>query len=219
MNSRPAGIVHLRYKMRPKLRSFFTVITLALSLSTAGLALAQSPDDFVKSGHSQLESLLKQPASAQRDAQISSAFDQMIDYSELIKRCFKEHWNELGATKQAEVSDLLKQIVRKNYQKNLKRTLEYNVTYNGVRGSGSDVVVRTQAQSKTNPRDPVVQVDYVVEGGPNGPYHVVDIVAENSSTVTNYYRQFHQFLTTASQGYPYLVQKLKDKIAKLDAGN
>ena len=78
-------------------------------------------------------------------------------------------------------------------------------------------MVRTQAQSKVNARDPVVQIDYVVQGAPNGPYHVVDIIAENSSTVTNYYRQFHQFLTNPSQGYPYLVQKLKDKIARLDA--
>ena len=216
MNAAPAGSVHPREEtMRHTFRLFIAAITLALTLGTAS-ALAQTPDEFVKAGHAQLETLLKQPASAQRDAQISSAFDQMIDYSELIKRCFKEHWNELDAAKQAEVGDLLKQIVRKNYKKNLNRTLNYTVTYTGVRGQGGDVVVRTQAQSKVNVRDPVVQVDYVVEGSPNGPYHVVDIIAENSSTVTNYYRQFHQFLTTPSQGYPYLVQKLKDKIARLD---
>ncbi len=199
-----------------RLRKLFALMTLALTL-VAAPALAQTPDQFVQNGHAQLETLLKQPASAQRDAQIASVFDQLIDYNELIKRCFKEHWNDLDATKQAEVTDLLKTIVKKNYKKNLNRTLNYNVTYTGTRGAGSDIVVRTQAQSKTNTREPPVQVDYVVEGAPNGPYHVVDIVAENSSTVTNYYRQFHQFLTTAGQGYPYLVQKLKDKIARLDA--
>ena len=202
--------------MRLSLRPLLATVTLALTLATTAPALAQAPDDFVKTGHAQLETLLKQPASAQRDAQISATFDQLVDYSELIKRCFKEHWTELDATKQAEVSDLLKNIVRKNYKKNLNRTLNYNVTYTGVRGSGNEVTVRTQAQSKVNPRDPVVQIDYVVEGPANGPYHVVDIVAENSSTTTNYYRDFHRFLTTAGQGYPYLVQKLKDKIARLD---
>ena len=203
--------------MRLSVRPLLATITLALTLATTAPALAQTPDDFVKTGHAQLETLLKQPVSAQRDAQISATFDQLVDYSELIKRCFKEHWNELDAAKQAEVSELLKNIVRKNYKKNLNRTLNYNVTYTGVRGSGNEVTVRTQAQSKVNPRDPVVQIDYVVEGPANGPYHVVDIVAENSSTTTNYYRDFHRFLTTAGQGYPYLVQKLKDKIARLDA--
>ena len=203
--------------MRLSFRPLLATITLALTLAASAPALAQTPDEFVKTGHAQLETLLKQPVSAQRDAQISATFDQLVDYSELIKRCFKQHWGELDAAKQAEVSDLLKEIVRRNYKKNLNRTLNYNVTYTGVRGSGNEVTVRTQAQSKVNPRDPVVQIDYVVEGPANGPYHVVDIVAENSSTTTNYYRDFHRFLTTAGQGYPYLVQKLKDKIARLDA--
>ncbi len=202
--------------MRLSFRPLLATITLALTLAASAPALAQTPDEFVKTGHAQLESLLKQPSSAQRDSQISSTFDQLVDYSELIKRCFKEHWGELDAAKQAEVSDLLKDIVRKNYKKNLNRTLTYNVTYTGVRGAGNEVTVRTQAQSKVNARDPVVQIDYVVEGPANGPYHVVDIVAENSSTTTNYYRDFHRFLTTQGQGYPYLVQKLKDKIAHLN---
>jgi ABC-type transporter MlaC component len=192
-------------------------LALALTLAASAPALAQTPDEFVKTGHAQLESLLKQPVSAQRDAQISATFDQLVDYSELIKRCFKEHWGELDAAKQTEVSDLLKQIVRKNYKKNLNRTLTYNVTYTGVRNTGNDVTVRTQAQSKVNPREPVVQIDYVVEGPANGPYHVVDIVAENSSTTTNYYRQFHTMLTDPAKGYSTVVQKLKDKIKALDA--
>lgn len=199
-------------------RSFFAIVSIALTLATAAPAFAQAPDDFVKTGHAQLTQLLQQPASAQRDAQIQAAFDQMVDYNELIRRCFKEHWTaDLDAAKQAEVTDLLKQIVRKNYRKNLNRTLNYNITYTGQHAQGSDMLVRTQAQSKVNARDPVVQIDYVVEGSPNGPYHVVDIVAENSSTVTNYYRQFHTMLTTPSQGYPYLVEKLKAKIKSLDA--
>ncbi len=201
-----------------RIRPFLLVIAIALTLASAAPALAQTPDQFVQAGHSQLETLLKQPTSAQRDAQIAATFDQLIDYDELVHRCFKEHWSaDLNATQQAEVSDLLKQIVRKNYKKNLNRTLNYNVTYTGTRLQGNDVLVRTQAQSRINARDPVVQLDYVVSGPANGPFKVVDIIAENSSTTANYYRDFHRMLTTAGQGYPYLVQKLKDKIAHLNA--
>lgn len=202
---------------RLSLRTFVAVLTLALTTATASTALAQTPGEFVQAGHAQLDGLIKQPESAQRDAQIAVAFDRMVDYGELVRRCFREHWNELDAAKQAEVSDLLKQIVRKNYQKNLKRTLNYDITYAGTRGQGNDTVVRTQAHSKVNARDPVVQVDYVIQGPAAGPFHVVDIVTENSSLTTNYYRDFNRFLTTAGQGYPYLVEKLKHKIAQLDA--
>lgn len=199
-----------------RIRPIFTAIALGLTLAGAAPALAQTPDDFVQSGHHQLEALLRQPASAQRDQQIASAFDQMMDYDELIKRCFREHWATLTADQQAEVSGLLKEIVRRNYKKNLKRTLDYNVTYRGVSGQGSDLIVRTEAQSRVNVREPVVQIDYVLEGSGSGPFHVVDIVAEGSHTTTNYYRDFHRFLTDPSKGYPYLVEKLKHKIATLD---
>ncbi len=219
MEIRPYGVVVMRIEApfsRFSVRSFLTVLALALTLSTAATALAQTPDDFVKTGHAQLQTLLRQPTSAQRDAQISTTFDQLVDYNELIRRCFKEHWNDLDATKQAEVSDLLKQIVRKNYKKNLNRTLNYDITYTGTRQSGNEVLVRTQAQSRINVRDPAVQIDYLVSGPANGPYHVVDIITENSSMVTNYYHDFHRFLTTPGQGYDYLVQKLKNKIASLN---
>jgi phospholipid transport system substrate-binding protein len=202
---------------RLSVRSFLAIIALALTFATAATALAQTPDQFVQTGHAQLEALLKQPTSAQQAAQITATFDQLVDYNDLIQRCFKEHWAQLTPAQQSTVSDLLKEIVRKNYQKNLKKTLNYNITYTGTRQSGSEVLVRTQAQSLVNPRDPVVQIDYLVAGPANtGPYHVVDIVTENSSMVTNYYRDFHRFLTTPGQGYDYLVQKLKDKITRLN---
>jgi ABC-type transporter MlaC component len=218
LHMNPLGTTFVQ-EMPMSIRPLFTAIALALTLAGAAPALAQTPDEFVQTGHHQLEALLKQPASAQRDAQIASTFDQMVDYSELVRRCFKEHWTELDAAKQGEVSDLLKQIVRMNYKKRLKDTLNFNVTYTGVRGQGTEVVVRTQAHSLTDVRAPAVQVDYVVAGPTSGPFHVVDIIAENSSTVNNYYRDFHRFLTDASKGYPYLVQKLKNKVACLQSSS
>jgi ABC-type transporter MlaC component len=49
--------------------------------------------------------------------------------------------------------------------------------------------------------------------GSSGKYKVIDIITEGSSMTKNYYDQFHKMLTTADQGYPYLVQKLQKKIA------
>ncbi len=195
----------------------------AAAVAVAGLvvlapavARADTPENFVRTGHAQLDSLLRQAPSAGREARIAAIFGKIIDYDELIRRCFKEHWTQLSADQRSEVAGLLKQLVEKNYQKNLKRTLDYTITYTGSRAQGSDVRVRTQAKSKLNAREPVVQVDYIVAGPAGGPYHVVDIVTEGSSLTKNYYSQFHRMLNTQSEGYPYIVRKLRAKIAKLD---
>ena len=63
------------------------------------------------------------------------------------------------------------------------------------------------------PRDPAVQVDYVVRNA-SASYRIVDIVTEGSSLVKNYYEQFHKMLNTPGQGYPYIVKKLNEKLAK-----
>jgi len=200
------------------IRRFLAAVAVTITLATTATALAETPDAFVQTGHAQLDALLKQPTSAQRDAQIATTFDRMVDYDELVRRCFKDDWGSLNSSQQGEVKGLLQQIVQKNYRKNLKRTLDYNVSYTGTRGQGNDIIVRTEAKSRTNPREDAVRIDYVVAGPTGGPYHVVDIVTESSSLTGNYYREIHSMLTSPGKGYPYVVQKLKDKITKLDQG-
>ena len=111
------------------------------------------------------------------------------------------------------MSGLLRRLVEKNYRKNLSKTLDYDVAYQGASPSGGDSAVHTEATSVSKPRDPAVLVDYVVHGAP-GSFHVVDIVTEGSSLTKSYYDQFHRMLTNPDQGYAYVVKKLNDKLAQ-----
>ena len=101
----------------------------------------------------------------------------------------------------AEVRELLEQLVRKTYQKNLAKTLDYDVTYKGARDAGGDTRVLTEAKNKLKPRDPAVRVDYVVKQTPSGP-RVVDIVTEGSSLTKNYYDQFRKKMDDPDRGVP-----------------
>lgn len=183
------------------------------------------PQAFVQQSHEALERLLKQRAAAGRDAQIAAQLDAMVDYEELARRAFgkpcppevpkcENHWDALTAAQQAEVTDLLKQLVQKTYRKNLIKTLDYDITYRGNRAAAAgETRVRTEAKSKLKPRDPSVQVDYIVRTT-NGAPRVVNLITEGSSLTKNYYTQFHKILTDPAQGYPQIVKKLKKKIAK-----
>ena len=194
-------------------------------------AVAQADDGaqtFLEAQHQKVSTLLHQPASPARDAQVSAVLDGMIDYGELARRTFgvpcpaavpacTHHWTDLTDAQKAEVQGLLQKLVSKNYQKNLIKTLDYDIAYKGNQDAGGGATrVRTEATSKVNPRDPSVQIDYVIAGGP-GTYKVVDIITEGSSLTKNYYDQFHRMLTTPEQGYAYLVKKLSDKIAQLSS--
>jgi phospholipid transport system substrate-binding protein len=202
---------------------FLALVLMLLPLAYASPASAD-PQAYLEAQHTRIFALLRQPASAQRDSQISSILDQMIDYGDLARRTFgspcpeaipscTNHWATLTDAQRAEVTGLLQKLVAKNYRKNLIKTLDYSVAYKGMQPGEGAVRVRTEATNKLQPRDEPVQIDYIIVGS-EGTYRVVDILTEGSSLTKNYYDQFHRMLTNPDQGYAYIVKKLSDKIAQ-----
>jgi len=204
-----------------------TLLACAGSLFLAGPARADDARSFIGREHQKLDRLLHQPVSPARDSEIDHALDGFVDYDELTQRAFGEPcpatipscenlWGKYDERQRAELKDLLSQLVRKSYRKNLMKTLDYDVTYRGAREAGEDTRVLTEAKSKVNLREPAVRVDYVVKLMPGG-YRVVDIVTEGSSMTKNYYEQFRKKMDNPQEGYSNIVQKLREKIAKKDS--
>jgi len=177
-------------------------------------ARAEDAREFVEQQHIKLTTLLKQPASAGRDAQVSQVMAGTVDYDTLVLRTFTvgktDLWAMLTPPQRTEVSALLRKLVEKNYKSNLTRTLDFAITYKDTKELNGDVKVRTEAKSKVKVRDPAFRVDYLVSPK-SGANRVVDIITEGSSLTKNYYDQFLKMMTTPGQGYPYMIQKLKEK--------
>jgi phospholipid transport system substrate-binding protein len=194
-----------------------------------GIAVAEEAgaEQFVQQQHQKLTTLLHQPASAGRDAQVNKELDGMVDYEELAHRSLGEpcppslpsctDWSaKLADEDRAELTKLLKQLVEKNYRKNLEKTLDYDVVYKGQKALAGDTKIRTEAKSKSKPRDPAVQVDYVVKPV-GGAWKVVDIVTEGSSLTKNYYDQFDKKFKahpTPHEGFLEIRDKLNEKLKK-----
>ena len=124
-------------------------------------------------------------------------------------------WSGYSDDEKQTLRDLLTRLVRKNYRKNLGKTLDYEITYRGTRDSAGDTRVLTEAKNKKNPREASVRVDYLVEQTAGG-LRVVDIITEGSSLTKNYYEQFRKKMKTPGEGYPNIVQKLEDKLNRAD---
>jgi phospholipid transport system substrate-binding protein len=212
-----------------RFRPFVTLLLASFATAAMALSSPASADDaqgFIQNQHAKLERLLHEPASPGRDTRINQALDGFVDYDELTRRAFGEPcppsvpscddlWQKYGDDQKQEVRELLSQLIRKSYRKNLLKTLDYEVAYHGARDSAGDTRVLTEAKSKTKPRDPAVRVDYVVKQTAGG-FRVVDIITEGSSLTKNYYDQFRKKMSNPAEGYPNIVQKLRDKIAKSD---
>jgi phospholipid transport system substrate-binding protein len=179
---------------------------------------------FVQQRHQHIEGLLRQPPSQPRDEQVRQALGEFVDFDGLAQRAFGEPcpsaepscedlWQGYSDAQRDEVRGLLEKLVRKTYEKNLLKTLDYDVGYRGERQSAADIRVMTEARNRLKPREPAVRVDYVVTQGSQG-MRVVDIVTEGSSLTKNYYDQFRKKMHNPGEGYPNIVAKLRDKLAK-----
>jgi ABC-type transporter MlaC component len=210
-----------------RLRSLVaSVAMLAASAAVSSVSLAaDDPQVFVQRSTQKLSDLLRQPKTGDRDSRVTQELDAMVNYEELVHRAFGQpcpaaipsctnDWVVLTDDQKHEVAGLLKQLIQKNYQKNLEKTLDYEITYKGEKADSGDTKIRTEAKSKSKPRDPVVQIDYVVREI-NGKLQIVDMVTEGTSLTKSYYEQFDKKLKTPSDGYPNIVQKLKDRLAKI----
>ena len=166
-------------------RFFLSLITmLVLSLSTT-LAWAGAATDTVKAKQTELFKHLE----ADDKKKIAAVFDEMLDYSALAQASLGDEWKNLSADEQKEFTGLLKQLVTRAYEKNLRSVLPFNIAYNGEEKAGAETLVKTKATHKTDKRTDPIEIDFkMAEKG--GKYRIVDIITDDISLVASYRSQF-----------------------------
>jgi phospholipid transport system substrate-binding protein len=188
------------------------MFSLGATFSYVGAADAGPATDVVKTKQTALFDLLKQ-SNPSNQKKIGALFDEMLDYSVLAEASLGSEWAARSDAEKTEFSELLKQLVRKAYERNLKKTLNFNIEYVSETSAGGVMVVKTKAVSKTNTREEPIEIAFkMAEKG--GVWKVTDIVTEGVSLVSSYRSQFTKIIK--KDGFPALIVKMKDKLAKGD---
>ncbi|HZF55252.1 MAG TPA: ABC transporter substrate-binding protein [Polyangiaceae bacterium] len=174
------------------------------------MANAGAATDVVKAKQTSLFELVKDSNAANKK-KVSGLFDEMLNYSALAEASLGSEWAARSDAEKAEFSDVLKQLVQKAYERNLKKTLSFNIEYVGEETAGNVIVVKTKAVSKTNAREEPIEINFKMQEV-GGAWRVNDIVTEGVSLVSSYRSQFTKIIK--KDGFPALIKKMKDKLAK-----
>jgi phospholipid transport system substrate-binding protein len=193
-------------------RFFVSLITMLVLTLSATMAWAGPATDAVKSKQNELFKLLEAENNDANKKKIAAIFDEMLDYDALAKASMGDQWSNLKAEEKKEFTGLLKQLVTRAYETNLRSVLPFNIAYQAEEKKSDGVLVKTKATHKTDKRADPVHVDFMVVDKGGGKYKVVDIVTEDISLVDSYRSQFVKIYK--DKGYFGLTQKMKDKIAK-----
>ena len=191
--------------------------------------IAPNPNEaalgFVKRAHANLARLVETSATKES---LAGTLDGLGRYDGFARRALGDpcspsqptctnHWSRLSTGEQAEVTDLLRQVVQGHAWKHRDRLRSHdvNVSYgngNGIEGEGARAAVRARYTRKASGNS-AVRVDYLVDGAAHD-LRLLDVMVEGSMISKNYYVQFDRMLTTSGQGYAYMVAKLRTKIGK-----
>ena len=201
--------------MKRRMLHFLTGVlsVLALTLAMAAPAAAGAATDVVKTKQGALFDLLKQ-GTPDSQKKLDAVFDDMLDYGSLAESSLGPEWAPRSDAEKAQFTDLLKQLVRNSYQRNLKKILNFDIDYLGEEAADGAVVVKTKSKPK-DARDEPVEINFKMMNK-GATWKVQDIVTEGVSLVSSYRSQFTKIIK--KDGFPALLQKMKDKLAKGETG-
>jgi phospholipid transport system substrate-binding protein len=151
------------------------------------------------------------PAETKQKEQIRELAADLLDYDELSKRALASHWDELSAAQHKEFVSTLRELIERNYTKQLRNNLDYQVQYKKEDIDGDDATVATIVKVKTAGKASDAEIVYKLRKNPGG-WHVWDIITDESSLVRSYKSEFHKIITEKS--YDELIKKMKSKLAE-----
>ena len=193
------------------MKSLMRLCCLVLALCLPAVAFATpAPEVFVKGKQEEVHKLLKQTG-GNNDPRIGAVLDELLDYDAFARDSLGDEWDKRSDAERKKFSGLLKQLVQKSYRNGLKKTINYDIDYKGGTKAEKGYLVRTVARSKKNAREEPISIDYLVHDV-DGHWKIRDIVAEGSSTVSNYRNSFRRIIK--KQGFEELIKKMETKLAK-----
>ena len=193
----------------------------AFLLVAAGASAAESggPMAQLKQSNDKIDRILKSrpaagsPAEKAAKEELKTIVNGLIDYEELARRSLAQHWDEITKDKQQEFVKTLRDLIEKNYVKQLRTNLDYQVLYKGESVSGGDATVSTVVKVRTRGKSTDSSIDYKLRKV-DARWQVFDIITDEMSMVRNYRAQFHKII--ANDGYDKLIEKMKKRIAEID---
>ena len=191
-------------------------LVVAASLAISTPARAESPKQTIQRINAQINKLLRQKvkkgsaAEKKMKADVTKAVNTLLDFEELARLALHKHWKERSEKERTEFVGILRDLIERNYVKQLRSNLDYKLEYRGERTAGDKGQVDTAVSVTKKGRVTEVLITYMMKKAKNGAWVVYDVVTDEVSIANNYRSQFNRIIRKES--YDALVKKMKRKL-------
>jgi phospholipid transport system substrate-binding protein len=183
----------------------------SLALAASGLG----PMATLKQKNSEVDKLLRQkvdkgsPAEQKQKDDIKKMAASLLDYDELAQKALAAHWDKLTPAQRTEFVTTLRELIERNYVKQLRTNLDYQVQYQNEEVNGDQATVTTVVKVKSAGKHTDAEIIYKMKKDAEG-WRVWDVITDEVSLVKNYRTQFNKIIT--EQSYDALIKKMKSKL-------
>lgn len=196
--------------MRAPVSLVLAALLALASHSSICAAQGGSASRYLEQRHAEVNRLMRAPASEERSRDVTRVLSDLLDYQELSRRALGAHWDTRTPAERERFVTLLRQLVERNYEQNLERIREFEVRYVGEEPTAGGTIVRTEARSRTERRQPPVEIAYSMHLQ-GSEWRVFDVVTDGVSLVRNYHNQFHRIIT--QNGWDELIRRMEQRLA------
>jgi phospholipid transport system substrate-binding protein len=176
-----------------------------------GLSAAEAvrAEQFIRTKHNKVRAVLRKPDTPKRGEELTVLLGEFLDYDRLTRLSLDKEWNKRSPRERQQFVSLLRQLVERQYQRNMESTLQYKVKWVGTEPIETGVTVKSSARSVKKKRQPPITIDYSMS--PAGKeWKVFDIFTDEVSLVKNYKRQFRRVIK--DEGWDGLIGRMEKKL-------
>ncbi|MGB3049692.1 MAG: ABC transporter substrate-binding protein [Polyangiales bacterium] len=170
---------------------------------------AAKAEAFIRTKHNKVLAVLRKPDTPARGARLTVLLGEFLDYGRLAKLSLDKEWEKRSPKERDRFVSLLRQLVERQYQRNMESTLRYKVTWIGTETIETGVKVKSSAKSRKKKRQPPVTIDYSMSPA-GSKWRVFDIFTDEVSLVKNYKRQFRRVI--GEEGWGGLIDRMEKKL-------
>jgi phospholipid transport system substrate-binding protein len=150
------------------------------------------------------------PEAEARNADIQKIVGSFLDFEEVARRSLAKHWDGLSPKQRTEFVKTLRELIERNYLRQLYGQPDYTLKLTEEKISGSDATVIGSLLAKAKGKKVTMALEYKLVRK-NNRWVVYDIITDDLSLLENYRAEFNKVIQKES--FETLLTKMKKKLA------
>ena len=153
------------------------------------------------------------PESDAKRSEMRTIVSGFLDFAELAHRALAKHWDAITPKQRAEFVSVLRDLIERNYTKQVHGQPNYDLRFEKESISGSEATVSAVLHATNNGKKITVSMEYLLLYKGNR-WLVYDVVTDEQSMLENYRAEFNKIITKES--FEALLKRMKKRLEKTD---